>query len=177
MSLLSIARPGTGRRQAQPNPRLAAENARLRQELSELTHRHQGAGHLIESLRVQVTENQAQRDAANTKANRLQDANDRAVRLEREMALMRDELTSLRQFKANVLSTNVEPMVRDTSGEDTLTTPIPEPIYGSPTAVLPLWNSPLADTQPTPVAEPLTLRFPVTGGQVIRASGDHRATA
>ena len=50
MSFLTLLAPGVGRRQAKPNPRLAAENRRLKDRIRELEHLRAGDSHYIRAL-------------------------------------------------------------------------------------------------------------------------------
>jgi hypothetical protein len=190
--MLAIRKPGTGRRQADPNARLAAENARLRIELRDLAHRHAGAGHLIESLNGQLRDADAHiegreaelRQTASQLGTAVVEATEnweRADALEQELAEQTEELVALRQFKANVTAVTAPPMERDTSGEDTLVTELPVPEYGDPTAVRALWDAPFATAPATPEPvkgpPPMALQFAAGASKVTVSGGPRPATA
>jgi hypothetical protein len=188
--MLAIRKPGTGRRQADPNARLAAENARLRIELRDLAHRHAGAGHLIESLNGQLRDTDAHiegreaelRQTASQLGTAVVEATEnweRADALEQELAEQTEELVALRQFKANVTAVTAPPMERDTTGEDTLVTPIPVPEYGDAAAVRALWDAPFAAAPAPEPAEgppPMKLQF-AAGASKVTVSGGIWAAA
>jgi predicted RNase H-like nuclease (RuvC/YqgF family) len=188
--MLAIRKPGTGRRQAEPNPRLAAENARLRTELRDLAHRHAGAGHLIESLNGQLRDTDAHiegreaelRQTASELGTAVAEGMEfeaRAAEAERLRDAEHEELIALRQFKANVTAVTAPPMERDTTGEDTLVTPIPVPEYGDPMAVRALWDAPFAAaaSEPAEGPPPMKLQFAAGASKVTVSGGPRPATA
>lgn len=56
MSLITFRRPGHGHRQAEPTARKAAAYRRSEDEVARLRHLLDGAGHLIQGLRIQLTD-------------------------------------------------------------------------------------------------------------------------
>jgi hypothetical protein len=60
---ITLRAPGHGRRQADPNARLAAENQRLRDRVRDLEHQLAGAGLYIEGQRQRIEEEREQRHA------------------------------------------------------------------------------------------------------------------
>jgi len=110
VSLIDIRRPGTGRRQAEPNQRLAAENQRLRAALSDLAHRHEGAGHFIDALQDKnadleedLKQRTAERDAYKSALHQATELN---AGLEAQIGTVHALHQEIRELKSRVANLN-----------------------------------------------------------------------
>ena len=157
MSLTTILRPpGKGRRQADPNARLAAANHRLHDDNRQLRHQLDGAGRLIESLRTQLADADAQRRAEVAEVARVLGEHVRDLLDERQAhARTRQALDiAVRANAANAGATTVETdvsVLRAAVADQFVDAPDPGPEYGVPRRtvsavirVVPLWASPQA---------------------------------
>jgi hypothetical protein len=138
-----------------------------------------GAEYLINGLRIDRDKYKGLYDGIVDKANRVDEAETRAAEAERLRDADHEELVALRQFKANITSVTAPPMERDTTGEDTLVTPLPVPQYGDAAAVKALWDAPFASAAPEPaeVPPPMKLQFAAGASKVTVSGGPRPATA
>lgn len=149
MSLITFRAPGKGRRQASPNARLAAENARLRHQL-------EGAGHLIAGLYVQLDDADEQRQAEVRQVARVLGDGVHTLNLERHAhQVTRNQLAAaVRANAANDGATTVQTdvtVLRAAMADRFVEEAPPGPEYGThrqapgrTIQVVPLWNSPQA---------------------------------
>lgn len=94
-------------------------------EVARLRHQLDGAELHMKGLRLQVMDAEDARDQAVARANELADADGRRALAEQQLAAMADELTALRQFKANVNGHDVEQVGhRDIDAGDAVTVPV-----------------------------------------------------
>ena len=157
MSLTTILRPpGKGRRQADPNARLAAANRRLHDDNQQLQHRLEGAGWLIEALRAQLADADAQRlaevaDVARVLGEHVRDLFDEQQAHARTQQALD---IAVRANAANAGATTVETdvsVLRAAVADQYVEAPDPGPEYGAHRStvsavirVVPLWSSPQA---------------------------------
>lgn len=120
---------------------------RATDEVARLRHQLEGAGCLIAGLRADIAEANAARDAANAKANRVDEAEAEARKAREEADQMRTELVELRAFKANITAVSDLPSVVDTQPIDVQ--PLRDRFEAGP--VVRLGASPLAATDPAHV--------------------------
>ena len=157
MSLTTILRPpGKGRRQANPNARIAAANRRLHDETRQLRHWLEGAGWLIEALRAQLADADARRRAEVAEVARVLGGQVRDLFDEQQAhARTRQALDiAVRANAANAGATTVETdvsVLRAAVADQYVDAPDPGPEYGAPRRtvsavirVVPLWASPQA---------------------------------
>lgn len=136
MSLIdTLRRPGTGRRQAKPSPRLAAENRRLQERLirQETRHAeetdeyvreiHELTCHLTE-LGIKFKTAKEACDRIGKKASLVDEYEHRATVAEQQRDDDYAELVALRQFKANVLSVSTLPPHGDPDPDNQETEPV-----------------------------------------------------
>jgi hypothetical protein len=159
-----------------PHPKHRADD-----KIREMQNNLDGAEHLINGLRADRDKYKGLYDGIVDKANRVDEAETRAAEAERLRDADYAELVALRQFKANVTAVTAPPMERDTTGEDTLVTPIPVPEYGDAAAVRALWDAPFAAAPaPAPAPEtvppPMKLQF-AAGASKVTVSGGIWAAA
>jgi len=120
VSLLTDLRaPGTGRRQASREARLAAENARLRHLLTGAEQLIKGQQHENEALQERVAQQAADRVDVGVLRQQLEAAETANRRLTADYRALKAELE-------NRTAIDVPPAVRDTSSPDDQQT---EPIY------------------------------------------------
>jgi hypothetical protein len=160
-----------------PHPKHRADD-----KIREMQNNLDGAEHLINGLRADRDKYKGLYDGIVDKANRVDEAETRAAEAERQRDADYAELVALRQFKANVTAVTAPPMERDTTGEDTLVTPIPVPEYGDAAAVRALWDAPFAAAPaPAPAPEtvppPMKLQFAAGASKVTVSGGPRPATA
>ncbi|WUH94611.1 hypothetical protein OG900_33650 [Streptomyces sp. NBC_00433] len=156
MSLITFRAPGHGRRQASPNARLAAENQRLRDEVRNLRHQLEGAGILINGLRVQLNDADEERQAEVRAVARVLGDGVHALNLERHAhQVTRGRLDAA--VRANTCNTEAATVQTDVTvlraamADRFVEEPAPGPEYGPhrrvasrTIRVMPLWDSPQA---------------------------------
>jgi hypothetical protein len=156
MSLITFRAPGRGRRQAGVNPRLAAENLRLHDEVARLRHKLEGAGQLIKGLYVQLDDADERHQAEVRQVARVLGDGVHALNLERHahQATCGRLAAAVRANTANAEAATVQTdvsVLRAAMADRFVEEPAPGPEYTPPRRVVsptiqvvPLWDSPQA---------------------------------
>lgn len=117
--ILAFLAPGRGRRQAEPNPRLAAENARLRDQVRDLKHHLDGADYLIRALKADQTLLSGDLEKRTTERDQAISQGNDALRRVAEM-----ENTARRASDAMEHAVSTPPWMRTPEDEDTVSTDV-----------------------------------------------------